>query len=119
MRRSPRYGCALPKKEPRGPTERGNDHPGCPALGAPGTASAHSGFRAVPDYTISVEAEDLSREEAEVLHFDNDADALLAGADMLSEHHCSVAVARGTGDEAEWLGAWDWHAGGRRWTPDE
>jgi hypothetical protein len=73
----------------------------------------------MPDYTISAESEDQSREEAEVLNFDNDADALLAAADMLSEHHRSVAVARGTSDEAEWLGAWDWDAGGRRWTPDE
>jgi hypothetical protein len=73
----------------------------------------------VPDYTLSVEAEDLSRDEAEVLHFDNDADAVFAGAEMLSERHTSVAVARGSEGGAEWLGAWDWVRGGRRWTPDD
>jgi hypothetical protein len=71
------------------------------------------------DYTFTIEARELSGERSEILHYDNDADAIFSGRDMLAPSHLSVGVGRGVDDAVEWLGAWDWCDGKPRWAPEE
>jgi hypothetical protein len=71
------------------------------------------------DYTFTIEGRELSGERSEILHYDNDADAVISGREMLDRSHLSVSVGRGVDDAVEWLGAWDWSEAQPRWTQEE
>lgn len=50
----------------------------------------------MPDYTLTIEAQDLPYEQVEVLSFENDAGALIAARDMLRRDWVRALVGRGT-----------------------
>jgi hypothetical protein len=53
------------------------------------------------------------------LSFANDLEAIRVAGEMLgAAAFGSVSIGRGSGDEPEWLGAWDWD-GAARWWPEE
>lgn len=60
------------------------------------------------------------------MSFDTDSEAireagelLRAQAEMVRHPVTSICVARGSGDDAEWLGAWEASDDGVRWEPEE
>jgi hypothetical protein len=53
------------------------------------------------------------------LSFANDLEAIQVAGEMLGAAGFGlVCIGRGSGDEPEWLGAWDWN-GAARWWPEE
>ncbi len=51
--------------------------------------------------------------------FRDDATAIEDAAGVLKAEHPTIAVARGSGGEAEFLGAWDWCCGQPKRTAEE
>lgn len=48
-----------------------------------------------------------------------DDETLVASVrEQLSATYVSIAIARGLGDEVDWLGVWDWNDGDPSWTED-
>ena len=78
------------------------------------------------EYTFSFHRGSPEAAFTQALTFESDAEAireagelLRTQADMVREPVTSICVARGVGDAAEWLGAWDASGDGVRWEPDE
>lgn len=71
----------------------------------------------MPDYTLVITTSDGSQKPT-LSTFPDDATAIGDTGKFVSTEHPSVALARGTGDEAEWLGAWDFEDGRPAWSPD-
>ena len=87
---------------------------------------AKLGRMAVTEYTFAFfrgEPEPLFMQS---LSFADDAEAIREAGEILRAQQdatlpspaTSIGVARGGGDEAEWLGAWDCVDGELTWTPD-
>jgi hypothetical protein len=73
----------------------------------------------MPTYTFTLEGRDLAHERVTTEEYGDDAKALIGASNLLGPDTLSVSVARGIGDEVEWLGAWDWSDGRNCWTPEE
>jgi hypothetical protein len=76
-------------------------------------------WAAMAQYTFSIEADDLRTEHVEERAHESDEVAVRDAAKMLGPGHIAVSLGRGTGDEVEWLGAWDWCEGEPRWSAEE
>lgn len=72
----------------------------------------------MPTFTIIITASD-GRQHVNVTEFDDDASAIKEAGTVLSAEHPSVAVARGSGDGMNLLGAWDFEAGQALWWSEE
>ena len=69
-------------------------------------------------YTLVITDAD-GQQYTSLSEFNDDVDAIKSSRSVVSERHRSIGIARGSGDEVEWLGVWDWTPGEPRWTPDE
>jgi len=73
----------------------------------------------MPTYTIVVTGLD-GHQHVTPVEFRDDGTIIADTRQALTEEHRSIAVARGCGDEVEFLGAWDRDESGEaRWTPEE
>ncbi|MDP3611741.1 MAG: hypothetical protein Q8R98_07810 [Rubrivivax sp.] len=50
--------------------------------------------------------------------FPDDEAIIQSVRDQVSEKYVSIAIARGLGDEVDWMGVWDWNEGSPTWAPD-
>jgi hypothetical protein len=71
----------------------------------------------MPAYTIVVTGWNC-RQEVALGEFPDDVSARSSAQALVTSDHASVAVARGLGGEAQFLGAWDWNGGAPRWTAE-
>lgn len=72
----------------------------------------------MPTYTLVVTAAS-GHQHVTATEFSDDATAIADAAGVLTEEHPTIAVARGLGGEAEFLGAWNWSDDQPKWTPEE
>lgn len=77
----------------------------------------------VSEYTFAFFRDEPEPLFAQTLSFEDDAEAIREGGDLLRSQQelvrtpaRSICIARGSGDAAEWLGAWDFDDDGARWT---
>jgi hypothetical protein len=80
---------------------------------------------AVAEYTFAFFRDEPEPLFTQSLSFADDAEAIREGGELLRSQQelvrkpaRSICVARGSGDEAEWLGAWDFDDGATRWSAD-
>jgi hypothetical protein len=69
----------------------------------------------VPTYALVVCTEASGIDELVVTEFRDDATAVARATVFLSPELPVVGVARRSGDDLEFLGAWDWCGGAPRW----
>lgn len=81
---------------------------------------------AVAEYTFTFHRDGPEPTFSQSLSFESDADAIREGGELLAaqaefvrQPTRSICVARGSGDEVEWLGAWDWTDGVAAWVPED
>lgn len=104
----------------RGPSRAGLLAPPRPRARSPrpskmGTSARREGSAPVDTYTFTLDGRELADERVTTRKFEDDASAVIAAADLLGDQVQSVGVARGSEDELEWLGAWDWYEGRSRY----
>lgn len=80
---------------------------------------------AIAEYTFALFRDEPAPLFTQSLSFADDAEAIREGGELLRSQlelvrtpARSVCIARGIGDDAEWLGAWDLDADGARWTAE-
>jgi hypothetical protein len=73
----------------------------------------------MPTYTLIITNVAAGRQHTTWAEFPNDVTAIKDAAAVLTAELPSIAIARGVGDEIEFLGAWDLVEGSTRWTADE
>lgn len=73
----------------------------------------------MPIYTLTITGTDDGHQHTTVVDFSDDASVIADTRAVLDQEHASLAIARGRGDEVEFMGVWDWCEGQPRWTPDE
>lgn len=72
----------------------------------------------MPIYTLVITSAD-GRQHTTTSDFADDRTAIGDMGVFVSGEHPFAALARGAGEEAEFLGAWDWTDGQARWWPEE
>lgn len=73
----------------------------------------------MPVYTIVVTGAGDGHQHTTLSEFPDDRTAVEDTRHVLTAEHPSIAVARGSGADVQFLGAWDWSDGQTRWTPEE
>ena len=73
----------------------------------------------MPLYTLTLTGAD-GRQHTIHDEFPDDETAICNAAHRVTPQQPTLAVTRGAGEEAEYLGGWDWSGGSvQRWTPDD
>jgi hypothetical protein len=72
----------------------------------------------MPVYTLIITTA-VGRQVVTLSDFPDDQIATSDAGKFVSSEHPSLGLARGSGDQAEFLGAWDWSDGRACWTPEE
>jgi hypothetical protein len=67
------------------------------------------------EYTFDIPADDFHEGHRETRLLENDEVAVHVAARLLRQEHAAVLVGRGSGQDVEWLGSWEWQDGGPQW----
>ncbi|HEY8615466.1 hypothetical protein [Phenylobacterium sp.] len=69
-------------------------------------------------YTLVITGPD-GRQQTTLTDYRDDDTTIADVRHLLSAHQPSIAIARGHGDQLQFLGAWAWRSGTCVWTPDQ
>jgi hypothetical protein len=72
----------------------------------------------MPVYTLVITGAD-GHQHTTLSDFPDDRTAITDTGQFVSAEHPTTAVARGAGEDVDFIGAWDWSDGASNWTPED